>query len=481
MLWYQQIKEATHNYSQTITRSLDDGKQKHPIYALDGVRGLACLGVVMFHLNLWTLVAHAWYPYLDNVGALGSSLALFGESGVLLFFILSGFLLFMPFAQAMLFDSAWPSLRRFYLRRVFRILPGYYVALFLMLLFVNPDFLQAANWSKLWLFITLRMDFPQTYQQLNTPFWTLAIEFQFYMLLPLLAALMGRIVSRGGLKLRLTKLTACLLVMFAWGMLTRYWGFKVADTHAWDFLVPHDIADALRPYIFGTVGKFFESFALGMLVSMVYVYFRSGAVSEKKQVLIRNLSPVFFVLGVAILFLSNIWHYYVIYMLNRTFHFLDPYQTFLMSYRDIFMQVGYSLGYACCLFGILHGSEKLRRPFSWAPLRWSGFISFSLYMWHYPFVLYFVAVLLPRFQSLQWSLAAQYSAGLLWIAITTIPLSVILYRCIERPGIRLGEQLCRWLIRPKPLVEADVTISPPVLAEVLVPVTASAKRARRHA
>lgn len=460
VVWRQNVGEKAHIYSQAVTRSLEDGKQKHPIQALDGVRGLACLGVVLFHLNLWTLFGHVWFPYVDNWGAFFSSLALIGESGVLLFFVLSGFLLFLPFANSMLFDSAWPSLRRFYIRRVFRIVPGYYVTLCLMLLYLSPIYLQADHRSQLWLFITFRMDLPQTYQQLNTPFWTLAIEFQFYMLLPLLAWLMGRIVRWGSLKLRMFKLTCCLLVMFTWGLLTRCWGFKIADTHRWDFLISHSIAEALRPYIFGTVGKFFELFALGMLVCMIYVYLQHASATKKGRTIVRRLSPVLFGLGIIILLLINVWHYYVVYMLHRAFHFLDPYQDFLVSYRDIFIQVGYSVSYALCLFGILCGPAQLQRPFAWAPLRWLGFISFSLYMWHYPFVMYLLTTILPQLQQLQWSLPAQYSASVLWIVITTIPLSVVLYLCVERPGIRLGEQLCQLLIKKKLPVEMDIVVVP---------------------
>ena len=53
-----------------------------------------------------------------------ASVAYYGESGVIFFFLLSSFLLFLPYAKALLFEDPWPSLRRFYLRRIFRILPG---------------------------------------------------------------------------------------------------------------------------------------------------------------------------------------------------------------------------------------------------------------------------------------------------------------------------------------------------------------------
>src|SRR3954454_4417818 len=93
--------------------------------ALDGLRGLAALGV---------LVLHVWmFSYGDNgkppKGLLDLAL---GELrlGVQLFFVLSGFLLFRPFVAAAL-DGAGrvPSLTRYAIRRAARILPGYWLAL----------------------------------------------------------------------------------------------------------------------------------------------------------------------------------------------------------------------------------------------------------------------------------------------------------------------------------------------------------------
>ncbi|WP_161977007.1 acyltransferase family protein [Dictyobacter kobayashii] len=420
---------------------------------MDGVRALACLGVVSFHLNLWSYIGHVWHPFFGDFGAMISSLALIGETGVLLFFLLSGFLLFLPYAKSMLFDSDWPSLRRFYIRRVFRILPAYYVALFLMLFYLNPDYLQPAYWDKILLFLTFRMDLPATYQQLNPPFWTLAIEFQFYLLLPLLAWLMGRLVRWGSLRFRMLKLSFCLLMMFAWGVITRYWGFKLADTNQLDAFIPHALLQVLRPYIFGTVSKFFESFAIGMFVCMLYIYLHHAPEAEQMRFRISRFCPLLLTFGLALLFIFNIWHYYAIYMIHLSLHFLDPYQVFLESYRDIFMQDGFSLAYGFFLFAILHGSRQLQRPFEWAPLRWIGFISFSLYMWHDPFVLYFQASLLPHFQYMGWSPVAQYVVYAFWVGITTIPLAITLYRWVELPGIRLGEKLCRLIERPQQKVE----------------------------
>lgn len=431
--------------NQPMTEPLDGSKQKQAIPALDGVRGLAGLVVISFHLNLWSYYGHVWSALPGDMGGVVTSFMLVGESGVLLFFILSGVLLFLPYARAMLYEGSWPSPLQYYLRRFFRILPGYYLALFLMLLYMTPEYLQPDHREKLWLFLTLRMDFPLTYQQIDPPFWTLAIEFQFYLLLPLIAAIIGRIVIRGTVKQRLGKLMLCLLVMFAWGVLTRYWGLKIADTTQLDFLLPHTAWDAIRPYIYGNEGKFFEAFATGMLIATVYAYLQNHPAKEKLNRRVRHLSPAILTLGLLVVAAVAIWHFHAYFV---AIHFLDRYNDFIMPNLSMYIYIGYTVGYGLCLFAVMHGSDQLRRPLEWRWLRWIGRISYSLYLWHDPFILYFFVSFLPRFRSLGWSPLAQYATYVLWIIITVVPVATTIYRLVEIPGIRVGEKLCK-------LVETD--------------------------
>src|SRR4051794_25264744 len=93
--------------------------------ALDGLRGLAALGVLVLHVWMFSYGDLHRPPkgFLDLV---------FGELrlGVQLFFVLSGFLIFRPFVAAAL-DGARraPRLSRYAIRRAARILPGYWLAL----------------------------------------------------------------------------------------------------------------------------------------------------------------------------------------------------------------------------------------------------------------------------------------------------------------------------------------------------------------
>ncbi len=457
--WYTTISQKMQTFSQGVTDSLEVSKPKNQIPVLDGARAIACLAVLFYHVNYLARVYGIWRP-LHGINNLVATLVYFGDSGVILFFLLSGFLLFLPYAKALLFDSSWPSLRRFYLRRIFRIIPGYYVALFLIALFFHSEFLHHGHWHDLWLFLTFRMNFAIS-QQLNGPFWTLAVEFQFYLLLPLIAWLFSPIVRRGTVRWRMLKLTFCLFLLAAWGLLTRYWGLSIADTPRLDFLIPHPVSVRLKPYIYGDTGKFFEVFAVGMLICMVYIYMQYSPSAEYWRIKLRRLSPLMLTVGLTILFLLSLWHFYYININpdNYTkdypvFTFLDPYIPRIVNYWKQWQAMGYAIGYGLCLWALLHGSPKLRCPFEWPVLRWIGLISFSLYMWHVPLIFLFLNAIDSSLGSQGWNHIVQYGAFWCWILIVIIPVSMTLYRWVEVPGMRIGELIIRKLEaqKKKPIV-----------------------------
>jgi len=93
------------------------------IPSLDGLRGLAVLGVVASHL-FWGNPAGPWTAAIESI-------TVFGAHGVDLFFVLSGFLI-----TGILYDSLQEEsyFRKFYARRCLRIFPLYYGVLIVLFL-----------------------------------------------------------------------------------------------------------------------------------------------------------------------------------------------------------------------------------------------------------------------------------------------------------------------------------------------------------
>jgi peptidoglycan/LPS O-acetylase OafA/YrhL len=118
------------------------------------------------------------------------------DIGVALFFVLSGFLLFRPFAVAAATDRRrWPGSRDYLRRRALRILPAYWLTVVasLALLPDNAGQRGVAVWVR---HLTLTQIYSQDLQRFGlTQAWSLCTEVAFYLLLPLLALL---ILGRSG-------------------------------------------------------------------------------------------------------------------------------------------------------------------------------------------------------------------------------------------------------------------------------------------
>jgi len=442
-----------------LSSSVTNSEHKNQIPVLNGVRAIACIIVLLTNLNFFARHYNIWPP-LPNNGQLNIFFILhkyfgdyFGDSGIILFFLLSSFLLFLPYAKALLFDSPWPSLRRFYLHRIFRTLPGYYAALLLIALFFHSEFLRPSHWHDLWLFLTFHMDYGLS-AKLNISFWTLAVGFQFYLLLPIIAWLFKPIVRRGTVDWRMAKLTFCLLIITAWGLLTRYWGLFIANTAKLDFLIPHSISTALKPYLYADTGKYFEVFAIGMLMCMVYTYTQNSSLAEHWSIRMRRLSWPMFMTGLVVLTFLSLCNFYFVSITShyKEFHItikipFDAYASITYSYWLELQALAYAIGYGLCFWALLYGPPGLKRPFEGPVLRWIASISFSLYMWHMPFMSIFASYINYNIWRQGGGHLVRYSAFWCWTLFIIIPISVMLYQRIEQPGIRLGEWLTRKLER----------------------------------
>ena len=140
--------------------------------ALDGIRGIAILLVLCFHSGLILTGS-------GTVDHLFVGVARFCWCGVDLFFVLSGFLI-----TGILLDTrdSRHHFRNFYFRRILRIFPLYY-GVILWLFLQNPDFP-----DQIWYWLYLQNWGPvfggSTPPMVVQPFWSLAVEEQFYLVWP---------------------------------------------------------------------------------------------------------------------------------------------------------------------------------------------------------------------------------------------------------------------------------------------------------
>ncbi|OQW88763.1 MAG: hypothetical protein BWK72_07350 [Rhodoferax ferrireducens] len=147
---------------------------------LDGLRGVACLMVFGVHFGQ---IAKLY----GNAGPFDlARLIENGNSGVALFFGLSGFLLGLPFWRAMLQGRALPSIGRYFAHRLARVVPAYFLCL-TALIVANRLWLER-DWQRdALLHYAFAFNFFDTsIFSINPPFWTVAVEMQFYLLLPVL-------------------------------------------------------------------------------------------------------------------------------------------------------------------------------------------------------------------------------------------------------------------------------------------------------
>jgi peptidoglycan/LPS O-acetylase OafA/YrhL len=351
--------------------------------ALDGLRGLAAVGV---------LVLHVWmFSYGDShrppKGLLDFSL---GELrlGVQLFFVLSGFLIFRPFVGAAL-DGArhGPRLSRYVIRRAARILPGYWLALAAsFLLLRHLDHPMQIDPAQLPVFLLFAQNhFEETIKHLDPPMWTLAIEVSFYATLPL----------AGWLALRLgasrTRQVALTLTVVAAGALSTV----LAYTHHW----PQTLSTSLLPHLL--------EFGAGM----------TAAVLLHGRTLNRRAAGAILLAGL-VLFVANSW-----------WHALG------VGSKDLRSLVGDAPGVAglALVMAALVAGPWRAVLLARGPAKWLGTISYGVYLLHFPVI---VALRMTG----HWP---QDTLGhqLLAVLAITLPAATLSWFLVERPAIRWAQRV----------------------------------------
>ncbi|MFD2614069.1 acyltransferase family protein [Paenibacillus gansuensis] len=156
--------------AQLIQRILGMDKSKH-IPQLDGIRAIAVLMVFVYHA--WGMSGSSKFIY---AGHDVTFLISWGHAGVDLFYVLSGFLLFLPFVRSHDESKSMPNIKNYIIRRSLRIIPIYYVYIILTILLTSQISLLSSQGVKTLLinFLFLQGFFPE--YMINGVTWTLANE-----------------------------------------------------------------------------------------------------------------------------------------------------------------------------------------------------------------------------------------------------------------------------------------------------------------
>ncbi len=378
--------EKSWRSSWRLLLPLDNGPAE--IRALDGLRAIAALSIVLFHVLLFMHVEYQ--PWSRAVGNFWYVLA----TGVQLFFTLSGFLLFRPYTHAMLTGKPLPPAARFYKKRALRILPAYWVALAILLalswrIAKDPVWLNALTHA-----LFIHDIFPRYNRDLDGPFWTLAVEAQFYLLLPWIAAAVAWIAGhawrggRGQERPRPVKhVIVSLLGMIAVALAIRWIGAQIMGS------LPASAPNTggaitalwwLGLILIGMQGKYLEVFLVGAIAATLYT-----AAMGPRGVRRERLRPI--AAGLALLGLAVMVPCAIFWPLGTVL-----YQAGTQWGWDVLLYpLATGVGYSAILLSAVWGGPWLRAPFELPALRFVGHISYSVYIWHLPILHAVFPFLLP--------------------------------------------------------------------------------------
>lgn len=370
------------------------GKKRRYITGLDGIRAIAVIMVLAYHLKL----------------ALFKS----GFLGVTVFFVLSGYLI-TGILISEVEEEGTIDLKNFWLRRIRRLVPAV-MSMAVVIIFVSAvvnrviftkgckDFLASVLGFNNWWQIFNKISYFEA-AGVPSPFthcWSLAIETQFYLIYPLILLGIYKLAKSGGegrakrglLFAGVTLLLALISVILM---------IVLFDPQQ----------DASRVY-YGTDTRAF-SLLFGALLAILWEYqMVPRRLSASVNMVLGSVSfAALLVMTIAINGSSNFWY--------RGGQFVGTILTVLVIYT------------------VSGRKTWLSRFLSNPVLKWIGNRSYSIYLWHYPIIL-----LISKGIKASW-----------WITLSEIVLSVVLaelsYRFIETPirhGI-IGESLNILRSRPK--------------------------------
>ncbi len=379
----------------------DAGRDAHQIPTLDGMRGLAVVAVLAFHFA-WT------FPGEDPAKAVGMAdkvavhlhdFLWSGWTGVDLFFVLSGFLI----TRGLVAPSKNPlgtRMKMFWMRRVLRIFPLYYAVVIvgtIICLAMGHWIPTIAYWIYMQNYV---LAFDDEVMRWTAHFWSLAIEEQFYFVWPIIALVTPR---KRLVPIILVGIVAC--VMLRAGLTMK--------AHFWDDLT-------IKKFVYRATITRCDGLLMGALVAVLQREHDHPLAYAWR----RMRKPIIIATGVALLGLYGVAHG------------LNDYDRRVMAVGYFVIAVFFAACVSHCADGVV--SERLRKFLSSRPLVACGKVSYGMYIFHWPLVVWMV----PIIEKYQEPLGAvpRIGLGLVVIVVPTALMYVaaaISYRFFETPFLKL--------------------------------------------
>ncbi|VXC61791.1 putative peptidoglycan O-acetyltransferase YrhL [Bacillus mycoides] len=311
-------------------------KNSRYMVGLDSLRGLAILGVILYHINF------NWMPG--------------GFLGVTVFFVLSGYLITDILAIEWK-NNKRIDLKKFWLSRARRLLPGMLIMLIVTLAWITifhssllvkmrGDSLAALLYFSNWWYIYHKLSYFDSFSQLSplNHFWSLAVEEQFYVVWPF-------VISLGFYYIKKQSRMILFICLGA-----------IASALAMAILYEPG-TDPSRIY-YGTDTRAF-SLLIGAALALIWPSSRLASKIIPQARLILDIIG-----GVAlIIILTMFWK-------------TNQYEPFL--YRGGMVLL--SIATALLVANLAHPASRIAQFLRFRPLRWMGVRSYGIYLWHYPII-----------------------------------------------------------------------------------------------
>lgn len=179
------IKYFLREYPSTLLRKTSSGKI---IREIDGLRFIAIFPVLIQHFSERVIKYNDFE--MGSGESLVSNILGRGGMGVYVFFVISGFVLAMPFAKSYLHGGRDVNLKSYFKRRITRLEPPYviWMTIFALVLVFKGDYAFGETLRHLLASITYTHNIIyQDHSIINPVAWSLEVEIQFYILAPFLA------------------------------------------------------------------------------------------------------------------------------------------------------------------------------------------------------------------------------------------------------------------------------------------------------